>query len=57
MLSFNQQTNIYPVLDYVFDFFKKQNPPPREIITGSQGAIMGGINPLTPNELNKNDIT
>ena len=28
-----------------------------EIITGNQAAIIGGSNPLTPKELNRNDIT
>ena len=28
-----------------------------EIKTGNQGAIIGGNNPFTPNELNKNDKT
>ena len=32
-------------------------PPPKEIKTGNHAAKIGGKIPLTPNELNKNDIT
>ena len=39
------------------DFLKKYIPPPKDIKTGNQAAIIGANKPFTPNELNTNDIT
>ena len=43
--------------NYLEALLKKQNPPPKEINTGNQAAIIGGSKPFTPKELQTNDIT
>ena len=57
-MSFLEKTYLIDLKwSHELDCFKQYIPPPKEIKTGSQVAIIGLNKPFTPKELKTNDIT